>query len=171
MSAVKELTGMRFGLWTVLRRSESDSSGRASWLCRCDCGTVRPVIGKSLLRGVSRGCGCTRKESAASASRQANTRHGMHGTRLYTIWHSMKGRIHCPSTNDYSRYGGRGISICPEWEDSFSAFAEWALSHGYRDDLTLDRIDPNGNYTPENCRWVTWSQQAKNKLSSGGGET
>lgn len=169
MSAAKDLSGQQFGLWTVLRRGENDSCGRAVWLCRCACGTERFVVGKSLRSGLSCGCGCTRKENASAASKRANTKHGMHGTRLYTIWRSMKGRIHCPATNSYSRYGGRGISVCAEWDNNFSAFAEWAFSHGYRDDLTLDRINPNGNYEPDNCRWATWAQQARNKL--GGGET
>lgn len=170
MSEMKDLTGSTFGMWTVISRASVSSDGRAWWRCRCQCGTVRDVVGKSLRSGRSKGCGCTRKDVASAASRKTNTKHGMRGTRLYTIWHSMKGRVHCPSTNDYARYGGRGISICPEWENDFGAFAEWALSHGYRDDLTLDRIDPDGNYEPRNCRWATWSEQARNK-NHGGGET
>lgn len=165
----KNLEGMRFGSWAVLSRAENNADGRAMWNCKCDCGTRRAVLGKTLLSGKSKCCGCTRKESAAEASRKANTRHGMKNMRLYTIWHSMKGRVHCPSTHSYERYGGRGIKICKEWESDFKLFADWALSHGYADNLTLDRINPDGDYTPDNCRWATWSEQARNKSAVGGG--
>lgn len=87
----------------------------------------------------------------------------MRNTRLYVIWRSMKGRIKYPSTNSYERYGGRGIRVCEEWENDFSKFSDWALSHGYSEDLTLDRIDPDGDYEPSNCRWATWSEQARNR--------
>ena len=163
MSQIKDIAGKRFGKWTVLRRAENNKDGRSMWYCRCDCGTERKVIGKTLISGKSLCCGCTRKENAAKASRKANTTHGMKKTRLYTIWQSMKGRIKYPSTNSYERYGGRGIEVCEEWKNDFSSFASWALSNGYSDELTLDRIDSDGDYEPSNCRWATWSQQARNK--------
>jgi hypothetical protein len=167
MSQLKDITGERFGKWTVLSRAENNKEGRAVWVCRCDCGTVRKVIGKTLISGKSSCCGCTRKENASKASSRSNTKHGMRKTRLYTIWQSMKGRTKYPSTNSYERYGGRGIKVCEEWEKDFTAFAQWALSNGYSDELTLDRIDPDGNYEPSNCRWATWSQQARNKCKRG----
>ena len=170
MSQTIEMTGQNYGLWTVLGRGLQHNSGKAYWLCRCACGTVREVEGKSLRQGISRGCGCTRKENAAKASKASNTTHGMRNTRLYTIWHSMKGRIHYATTNSYDRYGGRGIKICPEWESDFPSFAKWAQENGYNDKLTLDRIDPDGDYCPENCRWATWKDQARNKSKLTGGE-
>lgn len=163
MSRAKDISGERFGKWTVLSRAGSNKDGRAMWLCECDCGTVRTVVGKTLIAGTSQCCGCTRKENAARASSNTNRKHGMRNTRLYVIWRSMKGRIKYPSTNSYERYGGRGIRVCEEWENDFSKFSDWALSHGYSEDLTLDRIDPDGDYEPSNCRWATWSEQARNR--------
>ena len=93
-------------------------------------------------------------------------RHGYYGTRLYRIYHNMKSRCLNENTPCYSRYGAIGTSICEEWLKSFLIFREWALLNGYSDELTLDRIDPSGNYCPTNCRWITWSEQAKNKRRS-----
>ena len=166
MSKVIDMTGRTFGMWTVIRVSDEESlSGKKYWICRCKCGTERSVEGKSLRNGSSKCCGCTRKENLAAASSRANRTHGMRNTRLYRIWRGMKSRIHCAKTNSFERYGGRGISVCNEWENSFSTFAKWALSHGYDDSLTLDRINSDGNYEPNNCRWATWSEQAKNKIN------
>lgn len=168
MSVAIDMTGMKCGMWNVLSPVNKPSqSGKKYWLCRCDCGTVRHVEGKSLRNGSSKNCGCVRREKSKIASSIVNRKHGMRNSRLYVIWRSMKGRIHYKSTNSYERYGGRGISICDEWENSFEAFAKWAQSHGYDDSLTLDRIDPDGNYEPSNCRWATWSEQAKNKSYKG----
>ena len=89
--------------------------------------------------------------------------HGYTGTRLYRTWCNMKGRCYRKSMKRYERYGGRGITVCKEWKDSFEIFKEWALSNGYSDNLTLDRIDNNGNYCPENCRWITNKEQQSNK--------
>lgn len=168
MSAVKDITGERFGMWTAIQPvNRISASGKKFWLCKCDCGTVREVEGKSLRTGISKGCGCTRYEHAAIASRLANTKHGMRNTRLYVIWQAMKGRTQYPTTHSYEYYGGKGVTICDEWKNDFQSFADWALSHGYNDTLTIDRINPNGNYEPSNCRWATWSEQARNKTGRG----
>lgn len=89
--------------------------------------------------------------------------HGGYGSRLYSIWQHMRSRCNTPSTFAYEYYGGRGIKICHEWQHSFEAFRDWALSHGYTDDLTIDRVDTDGDYTPENCRWITQSEQTRNR--------
>ena len=163
MSTAKDLTREQFGKWTVLKRSGTNREGRATWLCQCECGTIREVVGKSLISNISKSCGCTRKEAAALASSAKNTKHGMKNTRLYTIWHSMKGRTLYPSTHSYEIYGGKGIRVCKKWKDDFLSFANWAVENGYNDTLTLDRIDNDKDYCPENCRWVTWKQQANNR--------
>ena len=164
MSQTINMVGKRFNMWEVLESVEAVSrSGKKYWVCKCDCGTVRAVEGKSLRNGTSKNCGCIRKITAAKASAAANKKHGMKNTRLYNIWRGMKGRIHCSKTKSYERYGGRGITICDEWENSFIAFKDWALSNGYDKALTLDRINVDGNYEPANCRWATWSEQAQNR--------
>ena len=95
-----------------------------------------------------------------------NYKHGMRHTRLYNIWRSMNQRCNNPNTINFKRYGGRGITVCDEWKDDFQAFYDWAMANGYSDELTIDRLDPNGNYEPSNCRWATWEQQANNKRNS-----
>ena len=90
-------------------------------------------------------------------------KHGMCGTRLYRIWGNIKGRCYCKSRREYKNYGGRGIKICDEWISNFQAFYDWAISNGYKDDLTIDRINVNGNYEPNNCRWITNKEQQCNR--------
>lgn len=166
MTQVNNLSGNRFGRWTVLHRVESDRHG-VFYLCVCDCGKTKAINAADLKRGKSTSCGCLRDEKTRERLPSQNSihkkTHGATNTRLYSIWHGMKKRCYNPTTNGYENYGGRGIQVCKEWIDSFSEFQEWALAHGYRDDLTIDRIDVDGNYTPDNCRWATRSEQERNK--------
>ena len=128
------------------------------WLCKCDCGNEAVVPSQSLLSGKSKSCGCLKASVAADLKKI----HGGVGTRLYTMWGNMKARTGRPSHNSYPNYGGRGIKVCDEWKSDFVAFRNWALAHGYDDSLSIDRIDNDGDYRPENCRFVDVKAQLNN---------
>lgn len=161
MSVAKDLTGQRFYRWMVICQSEERQCKSIMWICRCDCGTERIVNGANLRRGLTKSCGCHNKEMAATHCKNM-AKHNMHNSRLYHIWNGMKRRCQNQNAANYKNYGGRGISVCDEWQ-SFEPFCEWALANGYGDELSIDRIDVNGNYEPSNCRWATWKEQASNK--------
>lgn len=162
MNAAQQLIGIRFGSWVVLAAERPVWSGREVnvCLCECDCGTTQQILPTALKRGSSTQCRtCSNRQKAAMKSR---LKHGQSHTRLHKVWCSMRARCQRETSPDYPRYGGRGIKVCPEWAD-FEVFQTWALASGYQPDLTIDRRDVNGDYEPDNCRWITRPEQNRNR--------
>lgn len=151
-----DLVGKQFGRLTVTRLSaERTKAGQPKWECLCSCGATRLVIQGDLKSGHTTSCGCSRKTHNMASRVNGHS-------RIYRIWKAMRARCSKENNTYFHVYGGRGISVCPQWRYSFEAFFAWAASVGYKDDLTLDRIDNDGNYAPENCRWVTIQVNAQN---------
>lgn len=166
-----DLTGQRFGRPVVIERTNSHYKNEAAmWKCRCDCGNVTIVAGDNLRTRNTRSCGCLNVNLRRDRLATMNIIHRAtccgRRTRLYRIWSSMKKRCYNHSAINYKNCGGRGISVCSEWLHDFGTFRDWAMTHGYQDDLTIDRIDNDKGYSPDNCRWATATGQRHNRRDS-----
>ena len=167
-----DLTGQRVGRLTVVEACENyvSKTGRkySAWLCRCDCGNYKKVLTINIRQKTVRSCGCLAKKvhsQSVQKAIKASTKHGDTGSRLYQIWAAMKRRCYNPNTAYYEIYGGRGVTVCESWQN-YVPFKEWAYSVGYTDTLTLDRIDCDGDYTPNNCRWISIQEQQRNRRNN-----
>lgn len=155
---MKNLTGKKFGRLTAVKKIGIDKRGQAIWLCKCECGNTIETITNRLTMGKTKSCGCLALEN----KRNLHITHGKSHTRLNSIYRKMKQRCYNPHNPAFKYYGGKGILICEEWLKDFDNFYYWAIQNGYNDSLSIDRIDVNGNYEPQNCRWADDKTQARN---------
>lgn len=162
MSKLIDLTGQRFGRLIVIERAENGNHNKARWVCQCDCGSKTIAATTQLKTNRKRSCGCLQRDRA----KEANTTHGLRKHPLYRVHRAMIDRCENPENKSFHDYGGRGISVCDEWRMSVKAFYDWAILNGYHSGVEIDRINNDGPYSPENCRFVTKAANKMNRRNS-----
>jgi len=164
---IRDLTGQRFGRLKVLKLEKKDKHYNLFWLCECDCGNKKVIRGSGLKANLTKSCGCLSVELSTKRLNEATKTHGFaNKERLYEIWKNMKRRCYDKTNKRYENYGGKGVSVCEEWKNDYLVFRKWAFSKGYNENLTIDRIDVNGDYEPSNCKWSTLAEQMNNQTKN-----
>lgn len=166
-----DITGEKYGRLRVVEYVGKNRFNKAMWKCVCDCGKETIARADALKCGHKRSCGCLNKENKSRWCIERNTKHGKSNTRLYAVWCDMRRRCNNSNVPEYKNYGARGIKVCAEWNNDFQTFYDWAIINGYdesaeRGNCTIDRIDVNGDYCPENCRFVDLMVQGSNKRNN-----
>lgn len=168
----EEMIGKKYGRLLVQGfkvekiQGKSRIHNRVYLICKCECGCLKTVRKDGVVSGQVVSCGCNRNEKAHYSGllhAKSCITHNMTNTRIFRIWVGMRQRCSYKRGKDYKNYGGRGIKVCAEWDNDFVSFRNWAFNNGYSDNLTIDRINVNGNYEPSNCRWITMAEQQKNR--------
>lgn len=162
MGRLIDITGKKFGRLTVIKRLHVNKNKFIVWECKCDCGKTIHQLSYPLRQGEVKSCGCLNTEMRL----ERITTHGLSKLPIYKVWKSMKKRCYAESDKRYHRYGGRGIIVCDEWLKSPESFIRWAISNGYKEGLTIDRIDNDDNYLPNNCRFVTIAKNNRNSSNT-----
>ena len=156
-----DITGKKFGKLTAICKARPDKYGWI-WKCKCDCGKISYVSIVNLTHNITRSCGCLHKETMILLK----TTHNLSRTKIYKVWRGMKSRCYNKNNKAYKHYGGRGITVCEEWKNDFMSFYNWANDSGYKQGLTIERINNDGDYCPKNCSWVTQSDQCRNQRTT-----
>lgn len=159
---LENLKGKKFNKLQVIERVIKENNKQTYWKCICECGNTTIVTSAHLKNGHTKSCGCLQKEVVKNMM----TTHNLTHTKLFKVWRGMKDRTLNKNDKHYKNYGNRGIKICNEWLEDFKCFYDWALNNGYKEGLTIDRINVNGNYEPNNCRWITWKEQQNNRTNN-----